>query len=91
MRAVNALLIFAAAITSLARLLVIGCDASLAKVHALTMRLLQIDFTPAIVVLGLGCVIAVALKLVVTRAQRLASERSSKILRELDALRSRTE
>lgn len=57
-----------------------------------TMQLLQIDFTPAIVVLGAGCLIAVGLKILEVRTERLASERTTKILRELDEyVRSRAE
>ena len=48
------------------------------------MQLLQIDATPAIAVLGIGFLIAVGLKIFEVRTNRQASERATKILRELD-------
>lgn len=57
-----------------------------------TMQLLQIDFTPAIVVLGVGCLIAVGLKMFEAHTDRRAAERTNKLLRELDDyVRSRAE
>lgn len=47
------------------------------------MQLLQVDVTPAIAVLGIGCLIAVGLKLFEIRANRRASERDDEILRDL--------
>jgi hypothetical protein len=48
------------------------------------MQLLQIDVTPAIAVLGIGCLIAVGLKVTEIRARRRAAERDDEILRDLN-------
>ena len=48
------------------------------------MQLLQIDFTPAIVVLGIGCLIGVGLKIFQVRVMRQAEERITKLSRESD-------
>lgn len=56
------------------------------------MQLLQIDFTPAIVVLGIGFALAVGFRWMEARAERLAFERTTEMLRELDeTLNSRRE
>lgn len=56
------------------------------------MQLLQIDVTPAIAVLGIGCLLGVGLKLFEIRANRRASERAEAILRQIDEIaRTHTE
>ena len=65
-------------------MLVIRPDASLAIVVIRIMQLPQIDYTPAILVLCIGCVTAVVFRFMEARADRRASEHTLKLLRQLD-------
>lgn len=73
------------------RLLVIHRDASLAMIHNASMQLLQIDYTPAIVMLCVGCVLAIGFLWLEARAERNAAEQAAKLFAELEAANNSTQ
>ncbi len=52
---------------------------------------LQIDFTPAIVMLCVGCVIAVGFRWLEARAERNAAEQIAKLFAELEQTNGSTQ
>lgn len=58
-------------------------DASLTFIRTASMQL-QIDFTPAIIMLSVGCAIAVGFRWLEARAERHAAEQIAKLFAELE-------